>query len=102
MSHDASSAGLAGTSGDDASRSREAQRATWVSVAINVVLTVCQIAVGLFSHAQSLVADGMHTLSDLLGDFGHATILPATHAHQWPKALDDGPFKGLIDQDALG
>lgn len=69
MSHDASSAGLAGSSGDDASRSREAQRATWVSVAINVVLTVCQIAVGLFSHAQSLVADGMHTLSDLLGDF---------------------------------
>ena len=38
-------------------------------MAINVVLTVCQIAVGLFSHAQSLVADGMHTLSDLLGDF---------------------------------
>jgi cation diffusion facilitator family transporter len=34
-----------------------------------VVLTVCQIAVGLFAHAQSLVADGMHTLSDLLGDF---------------------------------
>lgn len=34
-----------------------------------MVLTVCQIAVGLFAHAQSLVADGMHTLSDLLGDF---------------------------------
>ena len=53
----------------DADRARQAQRATWVSIAINVVLTVCQIAVGLFAHAQSLVADGMHTLSDLLGDF---------------------------------
>lgn len=69
MSHEPSSAGAAGTRRDDASRSREAQRATWVSVSVNVVLTVCQIAVGLFSHAQSLVADGMHTLSDLLGDF---------------------------------
>lgn len=53
----------------DATRSRDARRATWVSVAVNVVLTIAQIAVGLFSHAQSLVADGMHTLSDLLGDF---------------------------------
>lgn len=69
MSHEPLSAGVAGAPRDDASRSREAQRATWVSVAINVVLTVCQIGVGLFSHAQSLVADGMHTLSDLLGDF---------------------------------
>ncbi len=53
----------------DADRARQAQQATWVSIAVNVVLTVLQIAVGLFAHAQSLVADGMHTLSDLLGDF---------------------------------
>ncbi len=53
----------------DAGRAREAQHATWISIAINLVLTVCQIAIGLFAHAQSLVADGMHTLSDLLGDF---------------------------------
>lgn len=53
----------------DAGRARQAQRATWVSIAVNVVLTVFQIAVGLFAHAQSLVADGMHTLSDLVGDF---------------------------------
>ena len=53
----------------DADRARQAQRATWVSIAVNVVLTVFQIAVGLFAHAQSLVADGMHTLSDLVGDF---------------------------------
>ncbi|MBS0347103.1 MAG: cation transporter [Proteobacteria bacterium] len=53
----------------DAERARKAQQATWVSVVVNVVLTVLQITVGLISHAQSLVADGMHTLSDLLGDF---------------------------------
>lgn len=67
MSYDASSS----SASDDlnATRSRDARRATWVSVAVNVVLTIAQIAVGLFAHAQSLVADGMHTLSDLLGDF---------------------------------
>ena len=67
MSFEASSASSEGPL--DADRARQAQRATWVSVAINVVLTIFQIAVGLFAHAQSLVADGMHTLSDLLGDF---------------------------------
>jgi|APMI01.1.fsa_nt_gi cation diffusion facilitator family transporter len=61
----------AGAVGDtlDADRSLKAQQATWVSIVVNIVLTVLQIAVGLYSHAQSLVADGMHTLSDLLGDF---------------------------------
>ncbi|NTV10653.1 MAG: cation transporter [Zoogloea sp.] len=53
----------------DAGRARDAQRATWVSIAVNLVLTVAQVAVGLFAHAQSLVADGMHTLSDMLADF---------------------------------
>ena len=67
MSFEASSSSSAAPL--DADRARQAQRATWVSIAINVVLTVFQIAVGLFAHAQSLVADGMHTLSDLLGDF---------------------------------
>ena len=69
MSHEASHHAHADDPALDADRAREAQRATWVSIAINIVLTVCQIAVGLFAHAQSLVADGMHTLSDLLGDF---------------------------------
>ena len=68
MSFDASSPVGADVS-LDAGRARQAQRATWVSIAVNVVLTVFQIAVGLFAHAQSLVADGMHTLSDLVGDF---------------------------------
>ena len=42
---------------------------TWISVAVNVVLTVLQIVVGLFGKSQALVADGLHSLSDLLCDF---------------------------------
>jgi cation diffusion facilitator family transporter len=50
-------------------RYREGQKVTWVSVGVNVCLTVLQIGVGLFAHAQSLVADGFHSLSDLVADF---------------------------------
>jgi cation diffusion facilitator family transporter len=53
---------------NDAQRYREAQKVTWVSVAVNIALTLTQIGVGVFAHAQSLVADGFHSLSDLLAD----------------------------------
>ncbi|HEX8962676.1 MAG TPA: cation diffusion facilitator family transporter [Rhodocyclaceae bacterium] len=50
-------------------RYREGQKVTWVSVGVNVCLTIVQIGVGLLAHAQSLVADGFHSLSDLVADF---------------------------------
>ncbi len=48
---------------------RAAYTSTMVSVAVNIVLTVLQIAVGFFAKSQSLIADGVHSLSDLLADF---------------------------------
>ncbi len=53
----------------DDSRYRDSRKVTWVSVAVNLALTVAQITVGLLAHAQSLVADGFHSLSDLVADF---------------------------------
>lgn len=50
-------------------RYRAAQKVTWVSVAVNIALTVLQIVVGYFGKSQALMADGMHSLSDLLADF---------------------------------
>lgn len=46
-----------------------AQRATWASVAVNLVMTVAQIFVGWAAHSQSLIAHGLHSFSDLLSDF---------------------------------
>lgn len=54
---------------DDPQRHAMASRSTWVSVAVNVLLTMVQIAAGFFAHSQSLIADGMHSLSDLVCDF---------------------------------
>lgn len=45
-----------------------AQKSTWVSIAINLLLTFFQVAGGVFSHSQALMADGLHSLSDLLSD----------------------------------
>ena len=50
-------------------RARAASRSTWVSVGVNVVLSTAQILAGVFAHSQALIADGIHSLSDLLSDF---------------------------------
>ncbi|MEK7734754.1 MAG: cation diffusion facilitator family transporter [Pseudomonadota bacterium] len=50
-------------------RYEASKRVTWVSVWLNLVLTVAQIVIGLIGQSQALVADGFHTLSDLVSDF---------------------------------
>ena len=51
-----------------ADRHVEGRRVTWISVVVNVVLTAMQIVVGVVAHSQSLIADAMHTLSDIVSD----------------------------------
>ena len=46
-----------------------AQKCTWISVWINLLLTLLQLVVGYFGRSQALIADGLHSLSDLLSDF---------------------------------
>ncbi len=45
------------------------RRVTFVSAVWNLILTVVQIFIGIVGNSQALVADGMHTLSDLVTDF---------------------------------
>jgi len=47
----------------------DTKKSTWVSVWVNLVLTVLQIVVGFFGRSQALIADGLHSLSDLIADF---------------------------------
>lgn len=71
-----------------AERAAAASRSTWVSVGVNLFLTVIQIAVGLLSKSQGLVADGIHSLSDLVADF---VVLFAGH-HSKKDADEDHPY----------
>ncbi len=45
-----------------------AQRSTWVSVAVNVLLAMAQAVAGWLTHSQGLIADSVHSLSDLASD----------------------------------
>ncbi len=49
-------------------RSAAARKSTWVSIVINLLLTAVQVVAGYFGRSQSLMADGLHSLSDLLSD----------------------------------
>lgn len=74
-----------------AERAAEAQKATWVSVAVNLLMTVAQLVVGWLAHSQSLIAHGLHSFSDLLSDFlviyaSRQSAHPADAAHPYGHA----------------
>ena len=69
-------------------RAAAASRSTWVSVAVNLTLTIAQIVAGIFSRSQGLIADGIHSLSDLVADF---VVLFANH-HSKKEADKDHPY----------
>ena len=71
-----------------AERAAAASRSTWVSVGVNIVLTITQIMVGIFAKSQGLIADGIHSLSDLVADF---VVLFASH-HAQKDADEDHPY----------
>lgn len=69
--------------GESPEKHAAARRSTLVSVVVNIGLTVAQIVAGFLSHSQGLIADGIHSLSDLIADF---VVLFANHHSQ--KAAD--------------
>ncbi len=71
-----------------AERAAVASRSSWVSVAVNLALTALQVTAGLLTRSQALVADGLHSLSDLVADF---VVLFASH-HSRKDADEDHPY----------
>ena len=65
---------------DHPERERAARKSTWVSVLVNLVLTVAQVLAGIVSGSQALVADGIHSLSDLASDF--VVLLALRHSRK--------------------
>ena len=45
-----------------------ARKSTWVSIVINLLLTALQTLAGFFGNSKSLMADGLHSFSDLVAD----------------------------------
>lgn len=57
-------------------RAREIRRVTLWGAAVNITLTIAKLLAGVFGRSAAMVADGVHSLSDLLTD---AIVLVFTH-----------------------
>ncbi|CAK0779103.1 ferrous-iron efflux pump FieF [Gammaproteobacteria bacterium] len=49
-------------------RYQEAQRANWVGAFADTILTVVKLVFGVIGQSQSLLADGFHSLADVMAD----------------------------------
>lgn len=68
----------------DPQRQKAGRRSTLVSILVNTVLTTVQLAIGMLAHSQALVADAIHSLSDLISDF--VVLVANKHSHKAPDA----------------
>jgi cation diffusion facilitator family transporter len=61
-------------------RYREVRRVTLVGSVVDLVLGVVKILIGVTAQSQALIADGVHSLSDLGTDF--MVLFAAKHSHR--------------------
>ena len=64
------------------------KKVTVIGAIVNFFLAIAQVLVGVLGHSQGLIADGVHTLSDLIGDI--AVILASKEANKG--ADEDHPY----------
>ena len=69
-------------------RESASKRATIASIIVNILLSIGQIFLGIIGNSQALIADGVHTLSDLSTD---SLVLYAIW-HGSKEADDDHPY----------
>ena len=69
-------------------RYQATRNVTLVGLVVNVFLSLAQLIGGFFTHSQALIADGIHTLSDLASDV--VVLIAAKMASK--DADDDHPY----------
>jgi len=67
---------------DPALRKNVAQRSTWVSVITNIMLIIMQMIAGCLTASQGLIADGLHSLADIVSDV--VVLITQKHSHKAP------------------
>jgi len=60
------------------------RRVTWLGLYVNMVLAAIKFAAGIFGRSQALVADAIHTLTDLTTD-----IAVIAGSHYWSRPPDE-------------
>jgi cation diffusion facilitator family transporter len=74
--------------GEQEAYSSELRRVTIVGSAVNIILTILQLFGGITTHSKALIADSIHSLSDLLSD---AVVLIANKMASAPPD-EDHPY----------
>lgn len=69
-------------------RRRQINRVTFWGVLVNVLLSAAKLIGGVIGQSQALIADGLHSLSDLASD---AMVLVAAH-HAGEEADEEHPY----------
>ena len=85
MSHDHQQPSVAE---QNTQRYRETIKVTLVGSVLDLLLGVAKIVVGFIAHSQALIADGIHSLSDLGTDI--IVLYAAKHSHQ--EADEEHPY----------
>ena len=73
---------------DSFDRYRETRKVTLIGSVLDLLLGVGKIVVGFVDQSQALIADGVHSLSDLVTDF--MVLFAAKHASR--EADEDHPY----------
>ena len=73
---------------DNTARQKQIRKVTWVGATVDTLLGIIKLSVGWLVHSPALVADGLHSLSDLLTDIGVVLF------SRWsqPAPDDDHPY----------
>ncbi len=72
----------------ESARYRDTRFITWVGAGVDLLLAAIKIVIGWIAHSQALIADGIHSLSDLLTDF--MVLFAARHSHR--EADEEHPY----------
>ena len=81
-------------------------RVTWVGLLINAALSLTKIVAGTQGHSRAVVADGLHSLSDLVSDIAvligvRLWSAPADHKHPYGHQRFETVVTLIIGLDAF-
>jgi cation diffusion facilitator family transporter len=76
--------GIQISNADETSKEKILRRVTWLGLFVNLVLSAIKFAAGIFGRSQALVADAIHSLSDLTTD-----IAVLAGSHYWSRPPDE-------------
>jgi len=69
-------------------RRKAIDKVTWIGLVINILQTISKLIGGVMTQSQALIADGIHSLSDLVTD--GMVLVASKHAHA--EADEDHPY----------